>query len=421
MRVGMREIPIALEPASLATSSSSNLSRLIFESLVLIDAQGRLQPQLATSWQAEGGKQRWRFVLRRGVFFHDGTPLDAASVVAALRSGHPEWRVQSEGTTVLIETEAPDAELPRELALPRNAVYRVGDEHPTGTGPFAIAEWVRGKRLRLTANSRYWFGRPFLDGIEIQFGLSDKDQMIAIDLARLDIAEIASENIRRATRENRIIHDSQPEELMALVFSKAPHSDEEAHVRNALRLALDTRAMNEVLLQGEGDSSSALLPNWLSGYAFLFRAPQDEGPRALAAPGKNPAPTLGLAYDSSDSLARLVAERILLNARDVGIVVELGNANSSDLTLRRIPLASPDPKLALIELARALALPRPQFADDSLGALYASEKALLESLRVIPLLHLRSAMAVGRSVRGEGMLVDGSWQLVDAWLIPEKP
>src|SRR6056297_3160574 len=56
----------------------------VAETLVEADADGRLRPGLASAWQASGDGLVWRFTLREGVRFHDGTPLDAGVAAAAL-------------------------------------------------------------------------------------------------------------------------------------------------------------------------------------------------------------------------------------------------------------------------------------------------------------------------------------------------
>jgi MarR-like DNA-binding transcriptional regulator SgrR of sgrS sRNA len=85
-----------------------------------------------------------------------------------------------------------------------------------------------------------------------------------------------------------------------------------------------------------------------------------------------------------------------------------------------MPLASSDAHLALTQLAAALQLAPPKFNSVSVGDLYAAEKALLQSRRVIPLLHLRTAIAVRTNVRDFSMLPDGTWKLSNIWLAPEK-
>src|SRR5713226_7045519 len=76
LRVSIREAPASLDPATSPAGMFAlpSLSRLIFETLVTLDARGQAQPALSTSWQADPGNQRWQFSIRRGVTFHDGTP-----------------------------------------------------------------------------------------------------------------------------------------------------------------------------------------------------------------------------------------------------------------------------------------------------------------------------------------------------------
>jgi peptide/nickel transport system substrate-binding protein len=419
LRLAMKEAPQTLDPAVRGVPAS--LSRLVFETLVGLDDRGRPQPLLATSWQSDPGSQRWRFFLRSGVSFHDGLPLDSGTVAASLRNGNPEWKVIAAADVVMIETEAAAPDLPAELALARNSIVHRSDAKLSGTGPFAISQWDAGKHATLTANEQYWAGRPFLDAVQADFGKNDRDQMLSLDLAKADVVEVAPENIHRARAENRIVMASEPQELIALVFAHDPHSDDETHARNALALSIDTAAVNNVVLQGGGEPSGALLPNWISGYAFvLTRAGNTDRARQERAQSKHvPAWTLG--YDASDAVARVIAERVLLNARDAGITLQMTSAGSFDLRLVRIPLASSDPQVALAELAKVLQLPQPKLSSGSTADLYSAERALLQSQRVIPLLHLRSGLALRPNVHDLSVRPAGTWSLSNVWLSGEKP
>ena len=422
LRVAAKETPAALDPAALAATGPTGLSRLIFETLITLDESGRPQPGLAASWQAEPGNQRWRFLLRSGVSFHDGTILDAKAVAASLRAANPEWKIVAAGETVTIETEAADPHLPSELALERNGILHRAGASISGTGPFVMAQWDPAKQhLALKANDQYWAGRPFLDGIEIDFGKSYREQITMLDLGKADVIEIAPEYIHRAQAEGRTVSASEPGRLMALVFAEAPNSDDDAHARAALAMSIDTAAINSVVLQGGGAPSGALLPNWTTGYAFTFSTggiPENARHERMQA---RRAPSWTLGYDSSDPAARVIAERILLNARDVGISLQLASSGASDLRLVAIKLPSSDPHVALNELAKALQMPEPTFSNSSVTGLYAAEKALLETRRIIPLVHLRGAMAVRASVHAWAMLPSGEYKIENVWLSAEKP
>jgi hypothetical protein len=81
----------------------------------------------------------------------------------------------------------------------------------------------------------------------------------------------------------------------------------------------------------------------------------------------------------------------------------------------RLPLPSLNAEVALRELASALSLPQPKFGGDA-SSLYSAESVLLQTQRVIPLLHLRKATGLSRSVRGWEDYPDGSWHLQNVWL-----
>lgn len=420
LRVAMRETPQALDPLSLAQVGAPNISRLLFDTLVVLDGRGQPQPALATSWQAEPGNQRWRLTLRSGVLFNDGASLEATAVAASLRSANPDWKVLPVGDMVIVQTGEPHPNLPAELALPRNGIVH-GNPQVSGTGPFAVAQYVAGKHLSLVANDQYWGGRPFVDSMEIDFGQNDRDQMTSLDLGRIDLAEVAPENIRRARSEGHTVESSSPSELMVLAFANPPRNEEETHLRTGLALSIDTSAINNVVLQGGGESTGALLPNWLSGYGFLFaQEPSIERARTERALAKQSGP-LVLAYDPQDTIARTVAERILLNARDAGTTVQLTTGGHADMALTRVSLPSLNIQTALTGIALALQLPTPNFANASPNDLYLAEKILLQSHRVIPLVYLRSGVALQLAIRNFNMSSDGAWQMNNVWLGSEKP
>jgi peptide/nickel transport system substrate-binding protein len=420
LRVAMRETPQALDPLSLAQLGIPNISRLLFDTLVVLDDRGQPQPSLATSWQAEPGNQRWRLTLRSGVSFTDGATMEATAVAASLRSSNPDWKVLPVGDMVIVQTGEPHPNLPAELALPRNGMVH-GNPQVSGTGPFSVAQYVAGKHLSLAANDQYWAGRPFLDAIEIDLGQNDRDQMTSLDLGRIDLAEVGPENIRRARTEGHTVITSNPSELLALVFSTAPQTEQDTHLRNALALSIDTAAINNVVLQGGGEATGSLLPNWLSGYGFLFAHESSiERARIERALAKQTAPLL-LNYDPQDSIARTVAERILLNARDAGITVQLTTNGHADFALTRVSLPSLNIQTALTGLALALQLPTPNFGDSSTNDLLSAEKTLLQSHRVIPLIDLRTGVALQPAIRDFKTSPDGSWQLNNVWLGAEKP
>jgi ABC-type transport system substrate-binding protein len=214
---------------------------------------------------------------------------------------------------------------------------------------------------------------------------------------------------------------------MGLVFSRDIQSLEDGKLREALALCIDRESMNNVLLQGGGEPSGTLLPGWMSGYAFLFPTAIDLQRARQARDAVRQVSPWTLGYDASDPLARVIAERIALNARDAGLAMQTTATAAADIRLVRMPLPSLDAWVALSELARSLGLPQPKFDGDPLqqsanpSTAYAAESALLQSQRLVPLLHLRTAVALGANVMGWREDPDGSWRLQDVWLETGKP
>jgi peptide/nickel transport system substrate-binding protein len=428
LHVAMRAAPTSLDPADIDTARNAqpdsfgqhSLTMLMFDTLVATDESGRMQPGLATSWQASPGNQRWQFRIRHGVKFHDGTPLSAEIAAASLRVANPSWNVSSDADNVVIEYSKSDAELLAELALPRNAILkRNPGGPPSGTGPFHVADWQPGKKLSLAAEENCWGGRPFLDAIEIEMGKSFRDQMTALELGKSDLVEVAPEQAHRISQEGRRLANSAPLELLALFFTRDAASPEEKLLREALALSVERGSIRSVLLQGAGQPAAGILPNWMSGYGFVFPTDADL-PRARHAREQvRTVPTWTFGYDGSDPVARLLAERIALNAKDAGLSLQPTSRSTIDLRLLRIPLA-PDPWIALTDVAALTGTPAGR-EGGSAEDLYASEVALLGTKRIIPLFHLPVSYAASANLKDWALRSDGGWTVDDAWLGNGKP
>jgi ABC-type transport system substrate-binding protein len=424
LHIQMRTAPGSLDPADSNQPDwfrSRNLFGLMFDTLVSLDEQGKPEPALASSWQAEPGNQRWRVFLRPGVSFQDGALVTPDTVAASLRRTNPTWKVFSEGEAVIIERDSPAPNLLAELSLPRNCILKRDGGKIFGTGPLAVTRWDPGKKLVLAARDDYWGGRSFLDTIEIEMGKSFHEQMISFDLGKAEVIEVAPEQEHRAVAEGRHVQSSSPVELIALVFSRDAQSAEDARQRQALALCIDRELLNAVVLQGGGEPAGGLLPNWITGYGFLFPASVD---LALARQVRSEIPhttawTLG--YDPADPTARVIAERIVLNARDAGLGIQITSVTGADLRLVRVPLISLDAQIALNELATGLGLQQSRFGSSSVDDLYGAETKLLQSQRVIPLLHLRTAYGVSNAVKNWRAARNGSWHLANVWIAAEKP
>jgi peptide/nickel transport system substrate-binding protein len=421
LRVAIHAAPASLDPADAGQIDSfaqRNLTFLIFETLVTTDAGGRVHPGLATDW-ATTDNQHWQFRLRHGVKFHDGTALTAEAVAASLRVANPAWKIAFEADSVIVELGTADPRLPAELALPRNAIVkREADGRLSGTGPFHIADWQPGKRLALAAEENYWKGRPYLDAVEIDLGRNPHDQMMALELGKADLVEVPPEQSHRVAMEGRPVVASEPVELIALLFARDPQSPDEKSLREALALSVDRGSIRSVLLQGAGQPAGSILPDWMTGYGFVFPAEANLLEARRERETVKVAPVFTVGYDPADSISHLLAERVALNARDAGLTLQPTTTSTADLRIARIPLVSADPWIALWKVAVAAGLARPVPNGASVEELFAAEQSLLATRRLIPLFHLPAAFAASAAVRNWKPGADGGWDLADVWLGP---
>jgi peptide/nickel transport system substrate-binding protein len=410
-----------------ADALRDRIAALVFDRLVTVDASGRPQPSLATAWQSDPDQRRWIFELRRGVTLHDGNPLPARLIAAALAAAHPAWRVSPQSSTngesLVIVSADPQPNLLAELACTRNSIVaRDANGAVIGSGPFRMQDWQPGRRASLAANSDYWGGRPFVQSVEITMARQFRDQALDYRLERVDVIEVSPELARRASQEGEHVEISAAVDVLGIVFP--PNSD--PHLRQALNLVVDRSAIQTAILQRQGEAAGGLLPQWMSGYAFLFpaRAIVD---RARQERNAAAATSIALAFDGSDTLQRAIAERVAVNARDVGITVQpfaessAARAPASAARLGLLRLASTSPNVALAVFAQELGRPDASAAAARTPeALYEAERELVAESRFVPLVSFGEAFAVAPRLQSWQLRRDGAWNLADVW-VQEAP
>ena len=395
-----------LDPGGL----NSALSVPITETLVRVKSN-EVEPVLAVAWQHDPDFKRWRFSLRPNVSFHDGEALTAAtaapSLLATLKPKYGEVSIEAGGQAIVVQSDREMPGLLEELALTRSAIFRKSDANPLiGTGPFRITAWEPGRRLNVAAFENYWGGRPYLDAVEIEFGPGH---------GRADLFDIPVGPAHRIFPEGLATWSSAPRTLVAITSTNS-----DVTLLQALALAVDRAPIANVLAQHKGEAAFGLLPQWLSGYAFLFNSTPDVVRAKQLVSSLRSGPT-SLSYPANDLFLRSVAERIALNARDAGITIQPTTAGNANLRLMEWPLESNDTADELRRIALELG------ASDRTGSmdpakpetLYQLERSLLDDHRIIPLLHLRQTYAIAPRVHFQPS-TSGTFalRLEDAWIQP---
>jgi len=249
-------------------SPASAIAMVVFdnvqEGLIKIDRTGKMVPWLAERWYTTDSKN-YTFFLRKGVRFHNGRELKAADVKFELdRAVNPEtkhpYRIQYDAIqdvivkddyTITVALKRVDATFLYTLArqgsiiYPREAVDTLKTQ-PLGTGPFTVAEWVRGDRIVLTKNKEYWVkGLPHLDRVVYRF-ITDPNAVVAalkagdIDVSAFGIGPESVDELKKDARFQVIAGDTTNDVTLSMNNSKKPFSD--PRVRQALHFALLQRS-----------------------------------------------------------------------------------------------------------------------------------------------------------------------------------
>jgi ABC-type transport system substrate-binding protein len=188
------------------------------------------------------------------------------------------------------------------------------------------------------------------------------------------------------------------------------------NLRAAIALAIDRTALSNVIFQKAGQVTASLLPQSLSGYAFLFPAERDLNKAHELRGGLNP-PPITLQADGNRSM-QLVAQRIALNLREGGfnVQVTVPNVAHPNLSLREVPIQNGDPSAVLGVMLENLGHSAAT-ADEDPAILYKSEQEFLDAKTWIPLLDLPRAYAVSSRVRDLQSGADGLPDLANASII----
>jgi peptide/nickel transport system substrate-binding protein len=396
---------------------------LVFETLTMVDESGRTHPALATSWEAQADGRRWQFFIRSNVRFHDGTLLTPTAVVDALTAhdcdGCPWRAIRALPDSVTIEFSETRPNFAAELALPRYALL-LANAQGIGTGPFKMGEQRQGLVV-LTANDEYWEGRAFPDSVEVITGRAERDQASDLDMGRADLVEIGPAQLRRAQQQKMRLTLTRPADLIALRIRTLKPALQDARLREAIAASVDRVAIHKVILQGEGEVTGALLPNWASGYAFLFASARDlpKAQRSVKELGQAVPITISA---ENDPLLQLIAERVALNLRDAGFSLQLvASPDRADLVLRKVPINSSDAEVALTQIADTLSLDIPTVSGGA-QKLYEQERGILEAHFAVPLVLVPRNTAVSARLRNWATPSISGYKFQNVWVAePSKP
>ncbi len=271
----------------------------IYDQLVIPGKDGTsIEPGAADTWKTSPDGKTWVLHIRDGVTFADGTPLTAADAAYTLeRAASKDSNFEDNFTlidhatatdphTLVVTLKKPSASFLAYASLyaasiaPEKAIKAQGKalwEHPVGSGPYVLTEWVKNDHVTLRRNARYWHKPyPYLDELRFDVLTDDNTRMLKFRSGELDIAtNVPPNQIEQLKRTNGVSVTIFP--LMGfdyIYYNHARKPINDIRVRQALNYAIDRPAILKAVLFGYGSLAGSMLPpmlywnNTLKPYPF---------------------------------------------------------------------------------------------------------------------------------------------------------
>ncbi len=352
--VALRNPPTHLDPRVGTDQSSARAFDLMLNGLVTKAPNGDLVPDLATSWDVLDDGLRYRFHLRPGVRFHDGSELDAEDVawtfgsivdgtVVSPKAGafsHVERVEAADPLTVDFVLHRPFGAMLADLTsfvgiVPAGIGADEFEAAPVGSGPFRLVG-RSPDALEFAAWDDYWEGRPALDRVVLR---AVPDATVrALELEKgsvhLVISDLTPDVVDRFRADERFRVEADPGSVYTyLGFNLEDRLAGDVRVRRALALALDRQALADSLWRGLAlVTETALPPGHWARNDDLEPVPHDPAAaRRLLdeagypdPDGDGPKPRFTISYKTStDEVFRLQAQAIQAMAAEAGIGIEI--------------------------------------------------------------------------------------------------
>lgn len=362
LKVARNAAPPSLgNPLTSVGQPGSGLWSVLFDSLTVIGPGGVLQPALATHWELETDT-RWIFHLRANVTFHNGAPFnaDAAAAVLSFLKGEDGKRfyvaTEVEAVTAIdviddltlaINTAAPDAILPKRLALisiPEPGAWAtLGPDgfaqEPVGTGSFKLDDWGQATgRMTFDAFADSWRAPAEIDRLELWTVADATARIQALLTGQVDVLEaVGFDDVPTIEAAGFKVWSFTGAQVSSIAFRTVDNPDsplQDVRVRRALNYAVDRALIAAVIFGGNADPASQGAGPGTFGYdPDLEPIPYDpaKAKALLAEAGYGDGFPLTIEVLTGFSTAdTLVYQKVAEDIRAVGV----------DVTLRTPPFAT---------------------------------------------------------------------------------
>jgi peptide/nickel transport system substrate-binding protein len=257
----------------------------VYDTLVNYTTDLDATPGLAKSWEVPDEKTII-FKLREGVRFHDGTEFNAEAVKFNIeRVNSEESKISDlksvesveviDPLTVRFNLKVPDSSVILALSdrggmmVSPAAVEKNGDDygqHPVGTGPFKMVNWVRNGEIILEKNEDYWQeGLPYLDKLTVKIMLEENTRLNSLKAGQVDFYwNVSPQNEAILEKDPNIaVKGGSTVRFNNIYLNAAMPPLDKKEVRLAITHAIDRDALVKVFTNGKGEPAYQTFP---SGY-----------------------------------------------------------------------------------------------------------------------------------------------------------
>lgn len=276
-----------LDPQKSIDTISNKVINLMFESLLTLDENLTVVPQLATSWE-QVDNLNTVFHLRKDVTFHNGEPLTSEDVVFSLNRARSSAQVGYNFTpiidikaidkyTVQVTTDKPFGAILKYLSsvggsiVSKKAVEESGNafsQNPIGSGPYKFKEWIPGDKIIVEAFVNYHGEIPKNKTLIVRSIPEVTNRTIALETGEVDIAFDIGIMDRETVKESgdlELLEVEAPSTLY-LGFDNTNPLFQNKKLREAIAYAIDNESLAEFVFRGAALSGDSPIPPVIDVY-----------------------------------------------------------------------------------------------------------------------------------------------------------
>jgi oligopeptide transport system substrate-binding protein len=383
--------PVSLDPPNCYESEGIQVARQIWDGLFDYDSKTlKLVPKLCEKWEVSNDGLVYTFHIKKGVKFHDGSPLTAedfvyswtravlaenATALGYHLSPIKGYDACANGSATTLEgvKALDDLTLQVTLSYPyadfvttlghvvfypvkKADIEKWGQDytkHVNGTGPFKFVEWIDDQHINLVRNDDYYGEKAKLDAVEYKIIADDNTAMLEFKAGNLEFTMIPVGKIKSTIEDPKYKDSCFTSPMLGINYyamnMNFPLFRDNPKLREAMNYAIDRENICKVLYEGVPTPATGLVPPGIPGFqenAAPYTYDPKKASQLLAEagfPNGEGLPTFKFGFNTGSG-HEILGEAIQADLKAIGIEMDiegyewgtmLDKAKSGELTFYR--------------------------------------------------------------------------------------